>query len=120
MSRPRFLADNDLKDAIVEGVLRRDPTAEFARARELGLDRIADEDVLDRAADLGLIVVSHDLNTMSAAAWRRVAAGRPMSGLFLTPQTAAIGEVIGDLLLVLSSSEAEEWAGRVEFLPFPA
>jgi hypothetical protein len=37
MSRPRFLADNDLNDAIVVGVRRREPTAEFARLRELGL-----------------------------------------------------------------------------------
>jgi len=27
MSRPRYLADNDLNDAIVVGILRRDPAA---------------------------------------------------------------------------------------------
>jgi hypothetical protein len=39
MSRPRFLADNDLNDAIAVGVLRREPAAEFARLRDLGLPR---------------------------------------------------------------------------------
>jgi hypothetical protein len=34
MSRPRFLADNDLNDAIVVGVRRREPTVEFARLRD--------------------------------------------------------------------------------------
>ena len=29
MSRPHFLADNDLNDAIVMGVLRREPTIEL-------------------------------------------------------------------------------------------
>ncbi len=37
MSRPRFLGDNDLNDAIAVGVLRREPAAEFARLRDLGL-----------------------------------------------------------------------------------
>jgi hypothetical protein len=31
MSRPRFLADNDLNDAIVVGVRRRGPALEFSR-----------------------------------------------------------------------------------------
>ena len=42
MSRPHFLADNDLNDAIVMGVLRREPTIEFARLRDLGLATRAD------------------------------------------------------------------------------
>jgi hypothetical protein len=29
MSRPRFLADNDLNDAIVLGLLRREPAVDF-------------------------------------------------------------------------------------------
>lgn len=42
MSRPRFLADNDLNDAIVRGTLRRKPAIEFARLREFGLERLPD------------------------------------------------------------------------------
>lgn len=38
MSRPRFLADNDLNDAIVLGVLRRAPAIEFKRLRDRGLE----------------------------------------------------------------------------------
>ena len=50
MSRPRFLADNDLNDAIVVGVRRREPAAEFARLRDLGLAARGDPEVLDHAA----------------------------------------------------------------------
>ena len=32
MSRPRYLADNDLNDSIVVGIRRREPAADFARA----------------------------------------------------------------------------------------
>ena len=46
MSRPRFLADNDLNDAIVRGTLRREPAIEFVRLRELGLGQLPDLEVL--------------------------------------------------------------------------
>src|SRR5688572_5438472 len=68
MSRPRFLADNDLNDAIVRGVARREPAVEFTRLRELGLERRPDRDVLTFAAHERWIVVSHDVNSMIAAA----------------------------------------------------
>ena len=58
MSRPHFLADNDLNDAIVMGVLRREPTIEFARLRDLGLATRADPEVLDHAAREKWIVSS--------------------------------------------------------------
>lgn len=81
MSRPRFLADNDVKESIVDGVTRREPSIEFARARELGLRRTADPAILAYAAEHGWVVVSHDVNTMSAAAIARMAAGEVLSGL---------------------------------------
>lgn len=63
MSRPRFLADNDLNDAIVQGVLRREPVIEFARLREIGMDRLPDGEVLEYADIQHWIVVSHDVNS---------------------------------------------------------
>jgi predicted nuclease of predicted toxin-antitoxin system len=111
MSRPRFLADNDLNDHIVTGLLRREPAIEFKRAREVGLQNRPDPEVLEYAAAHGLIVVSHDVNTMPSHAYRRLTQGAPMSGLLMAKQTDPVGPVIEDLLLVWSSSEAEEWNG---------
>ena len=37
MSRPRFLADNDLNEHIVDGVHRREPAIELMRARDVGM-----------------------------------------------------------------------------------
>ena len=75
MSRPRFLADNDLNDAIVVGVLTPRADTEFARLRDLGLATRGDPEVLDFAARENWIVVSHDVNTMREAAYTRLAAG---------------------------------------------
>jgi len=58
MSRPRFLANHDLTEAIIVGVLRREPSIEFLRLRDLGLDAEPDQEVLDYARHHGLLLVS--------------------------------------------------------------
>ena len=120
MSRPRFLADHDLQEAIVRGVRRKEPAAEFAHLRDVGLEQASDPDVLEYAARTGFLVVSHDVNTMCGHAYARIKAGRPLAGVFLVQQGHPLGPVIEDLLLIWSGSEAEEWADRVTHLPLPA
>ena len=117
MTRPRFLADRDLNDSIIDGLLRRHPAAEFVRVRDVGLAASPDPVVLEFAAANGYIVVSHDVNTMVGHAHARVAAGRPMAGLLMVQQMDPIGPAIESLALIWDSSEAEEWAGVVTYLP---
>ena len=117
MSRPRFLADHDLNEAIVDGVLRRDPRVEFIRARNVGLARRPDPVVLEYAAGHGLIIVSHDVNTMPAHATNRLAKGEPFPGLIMIRQSLPLADAINNLMLIWSASEAEEWAGLIIFLP---
>ncbi len=87
MSRPRFLADNDLRDQIVDGLTRREPSIEFHVARDVGLGKAPDAEVLAAAATDGFIVVSHDVRTMSKHAKDRIARGQHMPGLFLLSQS---------------------------------
>ena len=83
MSRPRFLADHDLNEHIITGVLRREPLVEFLRIRHVGYAERPDSEVLDYAAKHGLIIVSHDVNTMTAAALQRLENGNELSGLLM-------------------------------------
>ena len=117
MSRPRFLADHDLNEAIVDGVCRREPAVEFTRAREVGLARRPDPELLEYAAALGLIVASHDVNTMPAHASERLARRLTLPGLRVVRQTLPLSIAIDQLVMVWSASEAEEWADVIEFLP---
>ncbi|HZZ44296.1 MAG TPA: DUF5615 family PIN-like protein [Tepidisphaeraceae bacterium] len=117
MSRPRFLADHDLNDHIVDALLRREPMIEIIRAREVGVDRQPDREVLHYAAEQGLIVVSHDVNTMPAAAYERIDRREKTRGLLMVRQTDPIGPIIESLLLIWAGSELEEWEGQVWFLP---
>ena len=117
MSRPRFLADHDLNEHIIDAVQRREPALEFVRSRDVGLRDRSDAEVLAYAAQHGFIVVSHDVNTMTAAAYAMLDAGSAMTGILMVQQSKPIGPVIDSLILIWSASEAEEWIGQVRFLP---
>jgi hypothetical protein len=118
MTQPRFLADHDLNEQIVVGLLRRAPQVAFLRVREVGLAEQPDTVILDYAAEQGLLVVSHDVNTMPATAYARMAEGRPMEGLLMAPQVAPMRSIVEDLLLIWSASDASEWENQIVFLPF--
>lgn len=117
MSRPRFLADHDLNEAVVDGVLRREPTIHFIRARDVGLQDRPDSEMLEYAAVHSLIIVSHDMNTMIGFARDRMDAQRSMPGLLMVQQTEPVARIIENLVLIWSASEHEEWGETVHFLP---
>ena len=117
MSRPRFLADNDLMDQIVLGVQRREPALQIIRLRDVGLEKAADAEVLEYAAQTGAIVVSHDVNPMTAAAVDRIEAGREMAGLLLVHQQSPVAATIDDLIVIWIASDAAEWNNDIRFLP---
>jgi Domain of unknown function (DUF5615) len=118
MSQPRFLADHDLNEHIVTGVLRREPTLEFGRVRDLEMSERSDAEVLAYAAAHRLIVISHDVNTMPSAAYERIRSGQKMSGLLMVKQSDPVGLIVASILLIWSASEAEEWESQVCSLPF--
>ena len=104
MTSPKFLADHDLNEQVVIGVLRRAPQAIFVRVRDVGLADQPDPVIVNYAAEERLILVSHDVNTMPATAYARMEQGQTMAGLFLVPQMSPIGPIIEDLLLIIGAS----------------
>ena len=97
----RFLADADLNEAIVSGVLRREAAVDFLTARAAGLRNLMDTEVLAVAAEQHRALVSHDVSTIPAhfRAFRN--AERPSADVFLIAQSLDIGTAIEELLLIL-------------------
>ena len=108
MTTPRFLADEDLRRSLVLATRRAAPALQFARAQDLGLSGTSDPEVLEFAHANGWQVVSHDVNTMKAAAEARIAAAEGMSGLFLVPQNRPTRVIVESLVLIWAASQAEE------------
>jgi predicted nuclease of predicted toxin-antitoxin system len=106
--RPKFLADADLNDRIIEGLLLREPSIDFLSATEGGTRRIPDPEVLRIAAETDRILVSHDRNTMIAH-FSRFTRSQESPGLIIVRQRLPVGDAIEGLLTVWWASEAEEW-----------
>ena len=114
--RIKFLADENLRRAIVFGVRRREPSADFVEAFEVGAAGKDDLTLLRIAADEGRILVSHDLKTMPQQ-FRRFIARQASPGVILISQKLALSTAIDDLVTISVASEAEEWANQIRFLP---
>jgi predicted nuclease of predicted toxin-antitoxin system len=117
MSRPRFIADHDIREPILEGLLVKEPSIDLIRARDVGLAATPDPDILAYAAREGRIVLSHDESTMKDAAVSRLQAGQPMPGLLIARQLTPIGKVIDELLIIWAASEADEWIDAISYIP---
>lgn len=113
----RFLFDEDLHNGILRGLRRRSPEMTILRVQDTTVATASDTDVLAFAAAMGLIVVTHDSNTMTLHAKKRVEAGMPMPGLIVIRQSIPIGKAIDDLLLVAEVLQESEWQGQIHFLP---
>lgn len=117
MSAVKYLFDEDFNGRIVRGVRRRTSTLDTITVQEAGLSDASDPAVLEWAATEGRVVVSHDHRTMRACAEERLRAALPMAGLVLVRQGDPLGETIDDLVLIGETTAAEEWEGKIVFLP---
>lgn len=117
MSQVRYLFDENCNGRIVRGVRRRAYSLSTITAHEAGLQNAADSSVLEYAAAERRVIISHDFRTLKAQAEARLRENLPMAGLILVRQDHPVGEVIEDLTLIAEVTSAEEWQGKIVFLP---
>lgn len=113
----RFLADANLRHAIVSGCLRREPTIEFLSAPLAKLGGLPDPDVLAIAAEQRRILVTHDFQTMPKHFGEFLAERGSSPGVFLVKQRTPVADVIDALVLIWAASGPEEWANRILEIP---
>lgn len=114
--RPRFQADADLNEIIVLATVRQEPSVDFQTATAGGIRGLSDPEVLDRAASLGRVLVTHDFKTMPRYFAGFVAA-RSSPGVLLVPQYLPVATAVEQILLIWAASEASEWTNRLVALP---
>ncbi len=113
----RLAADENFDGRIVRGLLRVLPDLDLVRVQDTPLAEAPDEEVLEWAAREGRLVLTHDVGTMTAAAWARVRAGLPMPGLIEVSSEQPIGRAIDEIRLVVVASREGEHEAQVLFLP---
>ncbi len=118
MTKIRFQADADLRQAILAGVIRRQPDVDFQSANEAGFEGIKDPEVLAIAArEKRVLVVTHDRKTMPVE-FGLFVTSQSSSGVLILAQSLPIGEAIDALILVWEASTAEEWIDQIVTFPF--
>lgn len=109
--------DENFNHDVVRGLVRRYPDLDVIRVQEAGLAGRDDPSILAWAAEEGKVLVTHDVSTLTAYAYERLEAGRPMPGLIEAGPTVPIALAIEDLLLIALCSLPGEWEGQILYLP---
>ena len=86
-------------------------------AQEDGSDRLADDQLLDRATRLGRVLFTFD-DDLLAEATKRQREGKSFSGvIYAHPLKISIGKCVHDLELLAKAGEPEDLENQVVFLP---
>jgi predicted nuclease of predicted toxin-antitoxin system len=113
--RVRFLADVNLNQHILSGVLRQVPEIDFKTAHEANLHGLADAQVLAIAAREGRILVTQDRRTMPKDFGEFIETNNS-PGVLIIPQKRTVRQAIEALILVWMASEAEEYVNAIRDL----
>lgn len=73
--------------------------------------------MLERAAIQGLVLLTHDRQTIPSFAYQRMIAGLPMPGVFLVRDDMPIAQAIEQLLIAAYCLSSEECKGVVRYFP---
>jgi hypothetical protein len=114
---PAFLTDENLKRAIVHGLLLRRPDLDIVRVQDVGLRTMDDAAILAWAADNGRVLLTHDASTISAPAYERVERGEGMPGILVVRAALSVGASIRGILLMLERVPDPAWEGLVRYVP---
>ena len=112
----RFLADADVKQDIVNGLRRLEPTIDIIGAHRGEIIGLPDPGVLAAAAAMGRVLISHDRRTMPGH-FGRFIAHNESPGLIIVPQKLPIRITLDQLLLMWAAMTAEEIRNVIYSLP---
>lgn len=113
----RLLADENFDGRVLARICKERSDLDVVRVQDEGLGSTPDPEILAWAAQEGRILLTHDKKTMGPFAHARVRAGQPMPGVCLVKRDAPLGLIIGDLLILLANTPAEEWINQVKHVP---
>lgn len=113
----KLLADENFDNRILCGLWRRLPEVDIVRVQDTPHYSSDDTSVLKWAAEETRIVLTHDVDTMVKHAYDLVRAEQDMADVLEVSPQLPIGNVIEDLIIVVTCSMLAEWSGQVRYLP---
>ncbi len=117
MTPVRFQADADLRQAIVTGVVRRQPNLDFQSANVAELEGKKDPEVVAIAAQASRVLATHHRKTMPTE-FGQFILSQSSSGVLVLFQNLPISAT-KTLILVWEVSTAEEWVNQTQIMSIP-
>jgi predicted nuclease of predicted toxin-antitoxin system len=113
----KFLTDEHISLKLIEGLLLQKPNLDILALRDTELLRKDDPTLLEWAANQRRIILTQDVSTMPDFAYERISKELPMPGLFVLRRKASLGQLIEEIILIVTASNVEEWSSRVIHIP---
>jgi hypothetical protein len=113
----RLLIDENFNQRILRGLRLCLPPLDYVVVQETDMQGLQDAPLLQEAAVVQRVLVTHDLKTVPRQAYARIAAGAPMPGIIAVPDDLPIGQAIEQLHLVVECSGEHELENQVLYLP---
>jgi Domain of unknown function (DUF5615) len=113
----RLLIDENFNQRILRGLRLRVPSLDYVVVQETDMQGLQDVPLLQEAAVLQRVLVTHDLKTVPRHAYARVAAGELMPGIMAVPDDLPIGQAIEQLHILVECSVERELENQVLYLP---
>jgi Domain of unknown function (DUF5615) len=113
----RWLVDENFNNDILRALRRRNRNIDIVRVQDAGLTGVDDEALLAWAAAQERVLLTHDVSTITAHAYRRVMKGDRMPGVFEVNRAVPIRSAVEDIMLITEGSAPGEWEGQVRYLP---
>jgi hypothetical protein len=120
MSRVRFLLDENQSPRLRAALFRLAPTLDVLRVGDSPAPVLGTPDVelLRYLEATGRILVTSDRTTMPGHIQMRLQDGGHLWGIFWVRSGASVGRLAETLRLVWEATEASEWIGREDWIPF--
>jgi Domain of unknown function (DUF5615) len=108
----RLLIDENFNQRILRGLRLRVPSLDYVVVQETDMQGLQDAPLLQEAAVLQRVLVTHDLKTVPRHAYARVATGELMPGIIAVPDDLPIGRRLSNCTLWWDALWSVNWKIR--------
>ncbi|MGA3328868.1 MAG: DUF5615 family PIN-like protein [Terriglobia bacterium] len=113
----KLLIDENLDHRILRGLKLHVPELSYTVVQETSLAGASDAALLDWAAGLQFVLVTHDRKSMLRDANQRMRSGQKIGGLVIVKKELPLARAIADLVFLLESCTEEDLENQVIFVP---
>lgn len=113
----KFLADENLQGRIFRGLRAALPDLDLTRVQDTAWLGLSDPELLEQAAQVGAVIITHDFRTLAGYAFDRVRQGKPMPGVIEVSSRATPGRVIEELIVVTAAGTPTDFEDQILYIP---